>query len=301
LALDIIFRVMGVPPEDLGLWEQRYNTMLKSLPGPKWAIPGFPYHRALRARAWVDQRLQAFVERARSDPEMTGLVAELVRGRDDEGKSLSEQEILDNLRLMVFAGHETTASTIAWMASYAAIRPDVHDRLTTEALTVGGLPQTPKEMADFPYAEALFRECVRLHPPSPMTSRRITEPMVIDGYVIPESTVVGIPQWLFCRDPSLYNEPDRFDPERWLVEGRRLTPIETSAFGGGHHFCLGYHMARVEAVQFIVALMRVLHASGLRMAMRRLPRERYFPILRPRRKDTRCTFEKVNIAPGAAA
>jgi cytochrome P450 family 117 subfamily A len=301
LALDIIFRIMGVPPEDLRLWEQNYSTMLNSVPWPKWSIPGSPYHRAAKARAWVDQRLRAYIERARQDPEMTGLVAEFVRGRDDEGKSLNEQEILDNLRLMAFAGHETTASAIAWMASYAAIRPEVHDRLMTEALVAGGLPQTPKEMGDFPYAEALFRECLRLHPPSPMTSRRITEPMVIEGYAIPEGTVVGIPQWLFCRDSSLYNEPERFDPERWLGERRRLTPIETSVFGGGHHFCLGYHMAWVEAVQFIVALMRALHSSGLRMEMQELPRESYFPILRPRMKDTRCTFKKVTTAAGSSA
>jgi cytochrome P450 len=290
LALDIIFRIMGVPPEELPLWGQQYRTMLKSIsvPLPKWSVPGFPYRGALKARTWVDERLSGYIESARRDPEMTGLVAEWVRGQGDEERGLSDQEILDNLRLLAFAGHETTASVMAWMASYAATRPEVHDRLMTEALATEGLPQTPKQMGDFPYTEALFRECLRLHPPSAITSRRLTRATDIAGYSLPVGTVVGIPIWLFCRDATLYPEPDRFYPERWLGERHALTPIETSVFGGGRHFCLGYHMAWVEAVQFTLALMRRLHDSGRRLEMSSLPGEVYFPILSPRMKDTRC-------------
>ncbi len=292
LALDIIFRIMGAPPEELKLWAQQYRAMLNSvsMPLPKWSIPGFPYRAAVKARGWVDERLLGYVEKARRDPEMTGLVAELVRGQDDEARSLSDQELLDNLRLLAFTGHETTASVMAWMASYAATRPEVHDRLMLEAMATTGLPQTPQQMSDFPYTEALFRECLRLHPPSAITSRRLTEASVIAGYSLPRGTVVGIPIWLFCRDAKLYQEPERFNPERWLGERHGLTPIETSVFGGGRHFCLGYHMAWVEAVQFIVALMRRLHDCGRRLEMTSLPGESYFPILRPRMKETRCAL-----------
>ena len=86
------------------------------------------------------------------------LVTELVRGRDDEGKGLSDEEILDNLRLLVLAGHETTASVMAWMASFMATNPAVQERVIAEATATEGLPQTPADMGRFPYAEALFRE-----------------------------------------------------------------------------------------------------------------------------------------------
>ena len=290
LAIDIMFRVMGVPRDELRPWTQKYTAMQGAVGYPKWSIPGTPYHRARQARAWVDERLIGYVERARKDPEMTGLVAELVRGRDEEGNVLSDQEILDNLRLMAFAGHETTASTIAWVASYAATRPEVHDRLMEEALAGASLPQTPKEMGSYPYAEAMFREVLRLHPPVPLSSRLLSEDMVIEGYHLPAGTIVGIPIWLFGRDASLYPDPERFLPDRWLGENRRRTPIETSAFGGGPHFCLGYHMAWVEVVQFTVALMRGLHAAGVRLSMPALPGESYIPLLRPKMNDTRCTF-----------
>jgi cytochrome P450 len=292
LAIDIIFRVMGVPREELREWTRKYTEMQSAVGFPQWNIPGSPYYRARRARDWVDERLRGYIEQARRDPEMTGLVAEFVRGRDDEGQAMDDQEVLDNLRLMAFAGHETTASTIAWMASYAATNPDIHDRLMAEALAGDGLPETPKDMGAFPYAEGMFREALRLHPPVTLSSRRMTEDVVIDGYALPAGTIVGIPIWLFGRDPARYPEPDRFRPERWLGDEHARTPIETSAFGGGAHFCLGYHMAWVEAVQTIVGLMRGLDEAGLRLSMPRLPAESYIPLLRPRMKDTRCRFVK---------
>lgn len=290
LAIDIMFRIMGVPREELRAWTHQYTLMQGAVGFPRWNLPGLPYRRALDARAWVDERLRGYIARARSDAELTGLVAELVRGRDDEGQALSDQEILDNLRLMAFAGHETTASTIAWVASYAATHPEVHDRLIAEALAGSGLPQSPKEMEAYPYTEAVFREILRLHPPVTLTSRRLAESMVIEGYALPAGTIVGIPIWLFGRDETLYPDPERFLPERWLGDERSRTPIETSAFGGGPHFCLGYHMAWVEVVHFVVALMRGLDAAGLRLSMSSLPRESYIPLLRPRMKDTRCRF-----------
>lgn len=75
--------------------------------------------------------------------------------------------------------------------------------------------------------------------------------MVIADYSLPQGTVVGIPIWLFARDPSVYPDPDRFLPDRWLGERQGLTETETSVFGGGRHFCLGYRLAWVEAVQWV--------------------------------------------------
>ena len=90
-------------------------------------------------------------------------MAELVRGRDEQGQALSDQEILDNLRLMIFAGHETTASVMAWSASYLALRPELFQAIREEARTLEGLPQTPLELRTYRYAEGLFREVLRVH------------------------------------------------------------------------------------------------------------------------------------------
>lgn len=290
LSLEILFRVMGVPRDELDQWAARYNDMIRGVLGPSWNIPGLPHHRALRARAWVDERLGRYVEAARQDDSSTGLVAELVRGRDEDGSGLDEIELFDNLRLLVLAGHETTASVMAWMVAYLAQSPELHERLLEEARASDHLPRTPRELLDYPLAEAFFRECLRLHPPAVVATRKTLAPMTVEGVEVPVGTLLGIPLWLFSRDPGTFPEPDRFDPDRWIREKRRLTPLEQSAFGGGPHFCLGYHMALVEAVQFIVALLRAMNEASVVPHMAGLPGESYLPLLRPRAKETRCRF-----------
>lgn len=293
LTLEILFRVLGVPQHEVEDWVVRYGYMLASTMLPKLNFPGSPYRRALEARRWVDERLARYVEQAKREPEAEGkgLVAAFVAGRDDEGKGLSEVEIFDNLRLLVLAGHETTASVMAWMVYYLGQSPELFARLLAEAKGGPGLPQTVKQMREFPLAEAVFREALRLHPPATIASRRTLEPMTLAGYRVPADTVIGIPLWLFNRDPDTFAEPERFLPDRWIRETRRLSVIETCAFGAGPHFCLGYHMAVLEGVQFAVALILALDAAGLRPETQGgRPREHFLPLMRPEFEDTRTRF-----------
>lgn len=287
VALDIIFRIMGIPEAQLEAWGEKYTELLKGVIGPRVGAPPFPYFYATRARRWLDERLRAYVQAARSDPEARGLVAEMVRGRDDEGNALSEEELLDNLRLLVLAGHETTASVMAWMVSYMALDVEVHDRLVAEATGVEGLPRSPGDMGNHAYAEALFRESLRLHPPVAMQNRELTAPLVVDGVTVPAGTTVAIPIWLLSRDPELYPDPDAFRPERWLGRDHKLGALETAQFGGGPHFCLGYHMAWVEAVMFVTCLARGLARAGKRLLLPQMPGETSFPLTRPDREGTR--------------
>ena len=290
LSLEILFRVMGVPSDELDAWASHYNTMLRGLFSPRWNIPGLPHHRALAARRWVDDRLGRYVEAARRDPEARGIVAELVRGRDDEGAGLDEIELFDNLRLLILAGHETTASILAWMVAYLAALPDLRSRLLDEARAGEGLPCTAQELRSYPLAEALFRECLRLHPPITIAHRTALSPTVVEGFEIPEGTVLGIPLWLLGRAPEAFEHPERFDPDRWIRRQRKLSPIELSAFGSGPHFCLGFHMALIEGVQFILALLREMDDADVRPEMDGLPSESYLPTSRPRAAETRCRF-----------
>ncbi len=287
IALDIIFRIMGIPDSELEVWADKFNVLLKGLIGPRINAPPLPYFFSSRARDWLDERLKAIIDNARDDPDAQGLVPEMVRGRDDEGRGLTDEELLDNLRLLVFAGHETTASVMAWMASYVATDVEVHDRLVAEATAAEGLPQAPKDMGAFPYAEAIFRESLRLHPPVSTQNRDLTAPLEVDGVTIPAGTTITVPIWLLSRDPELYPDPDAFNPDRWVAHKRKLSPLETVQFGGGPHFCLGYHMAWVESVMFITHLARRLAEQGRRLVLPRLPKESFFPLIRPVGEDTR--------------
>ena len=286
VALDIIFRIMGIPESQLELWGDKFNDLIKGVIGPSVNMPPFPYFKAAKARRWLDERLKGYIEAARRDPDAQGLVPEMIRGRDDEGEGLTDEELLDNLRLLVFAGHETTASVMAWMASYLATDPTLHDRFVAEATSAEGLPHAPKEMGNHPFAEALFRESLRLHPPVPLQNRDLIEPLEVDGVTVPAGTVVSVPIWLLSRDPELYPAPHTFNPDRWVNHDRKLSPLETAQFGGGPHFCLGYHMAWVESVMFITQLARSLAAQGRRLVLPHFPAESSFPLTRPVRDDT---------------
>jgi cytochrome P450 len=291
-TLRVIFGIIGIRPGELSQWREQFRRfMLSALPFP-FEIPGSPQWFARRARRWIDTHLRELIAEAQHDPTAGGLLPQIVRDRDDDGDGLSEQELLDNLRLLVLAGHETTASSLAWLAVYLASDRGLWDRLCEEARGIDEVPTTPEQLAACPFAQALFREAVRVHPPVYNDSRRLTETMTIRGHVLPAGTVVNIPLTLLSHDARRYPDPHRFDPDRWLGREHKLTPLETCQFGGGPHFCLGYHLAVLEGVQFAIALAKELSATGHRPKLRgdKLPAPVHLPLTHP---GTRTTIELV--------
>jgi len=282
LVLSLMFRMLGVPEAELSAWRTQYEEFMLLAINIPYDVPGSPRRRGRRARAWLRDRLSAFIEHARAHPEAPGLLTMLVHARDENGATLSHEELVDNLRLLVLAGHETSASTMAWMIAKLAERPDVWDKLSAEAAAAGELPRTPKELRRFPYAEAVFRETLRLHPPVTTDARRATVDFELGGYAITAGMQVSIPILALSRHPSVYDRPDEFVPERWLDRGDAISPMELVQFGGGPHFCLGYHVAWLEIVQVALCLALVLGRHGTRPRLvGPPPAPRYLPLLHP--------------------
>lgn len=250
LALEIIFRIIGIEPQDLALWEKWYREFLYgALPIPI-ALPGFPMWRGQRARAWLTERFLSILATARQADTRRGLLGSLVHGRDDQGQQLTDEELIDNLLFLVLAGHETIASALTSLALVLTQHPDWLGRLQAEAESAGPRPRSHAELARAPIAEALFRETVRLYAPIFMLTRELTQEQTLHGHRLPAGTAVGVPLGRLARDAEHFPEPERFQPERWLRERQAASPIETCAFGIGPHFCLGYPLALLEAVQF---------------------------------------------------
>lgn len=300
-AVDVIFRMMGIPTAELAAWRHHFEEFLLIGFPLGWDLPGFPRRRGKNAKRWIDERLGRFIGQARSRPPEADLVAAMVHGRDEDGEGLDHQELLDNLRILVFAGHETTASIMAWMTLELANHPDLWHRAVDEALAGEGPPTTAEELARFPFMEAVFREALRLHPPVALDSRVAEVEFELLGAKIPPGTVVGCSFYSLSRNPERYPDPDRFDPDRWAALGRKPGALETAQFGGGPHFCLGYHMAWLEAVQYGVTLARTLGARGLGpiLAGGKMPGSVWFPVTRPP-KGTRLRIGRVARARAAA-
>lgn len=287
LALDIIFRILGIAHEELDAWREHYEEIMLSLLPLPWKIPGFPAWRAARGRAWVEARILARVSAIRQDPDAKGLLAEMVRGWDAQQQRGDDRELVDNVLLLALAGHETTASIMSWMACHFAADPALWDRAVDEAKSVGAVPSAPAELAAFPWIEGVFRECLRLYPPVPAITRVLTEPVEALGVLLPKGAQVSFPVVAWYRDERHYPEPGRFLPDRWVGRDRRPSPLETMAFSFGPHFCLGYHVAWTEAVQFGVSLALQASAAGRRLALvNGFPTASYKGLCTPKKSQT---------------
>jgi cytochrome P450 len=282
LALDVIFRVIGVGDRDLSEWRKGYQDALLLLVNLPLDVPGSPRRRGTRGKTWVDDRLRKLIAEERARPPQNNLLSGFVHGRGEAGETLSDDELVDNLRLLMLAGHETSASTMAWMVGLMAEHPASWRRLVEEASALGKIPTTVAELRQMPYAESIFREALRLYPPVAFDARSIEGELELEGRAVPPGTRVGIPLMHLSRHPEREKNPDAFVPDRWL-DRSALGPLELMQFGGGPHFCLGYHLAWMEIVQFATAL--ALHMGERKCAPQLVGKPaspRYLPLLHPK-------------------
>lgn len=286
LALDIIFRVMGIDRAQLQEFNTHYREFTLGALPLKLDLPYSPARRARMGRIWLDARFSQLIAAARGQP-IPGTLSALLAARDEAGEPLGDSDLIQNLRLVALAGHETSASVMAWLGLVLAQRPDLWEQLREEAVAAPGLPRSPEELKRHPFAEALFREVMRVYPPVALTGREATADLTLHGKHIPKGTMITIPLSTYGFDPVLYPEPDTFDPSRWM--SRRVPPsaIETAAFGAGPHFCLGYHLAWMEVVQFATGFARELARRGMKPQLPAgtpTPKLRYMPFGQPPKK-----------------
>lgn len=169
----------------------------------------------------------------------------LVAARDEDGQGLSEQEIMDQLLTIIFAGHETTAVMLAWMFYLLERNPESRERLRAElAALPGGESAEPEAIARLPFLEAVCNETLRLYPPVHVIHRKLVKPLTLLGYELQPGTVVAAGAFATHRLESLYPEPEKFKPERFL--NRTYTPFEFLPWGGGARRCLGAAFAMYE-------------------------------------------------------
>lgn len=197
----------------------------------------------------VDDFLYDEIRRRRSAPDLASrddILSTLVRARYEDGSPMSDDELRDELVTLLIAGHESTATALAWAFERLLRHPDKLERLRAEAET---------ERDD--YADAVVKETLRLRPVLTIVLRKLAEPMEIGGHQLPARTWVAPCAYLIHRREDVYPEPLRFLPERFLE-----TPAGTYTwmpFGGGIRRCLGASFAQLEIKQVLRAV--VTHAD----------------------------------------
>jgi cytochrome P450 len=209
--------------------------------------PRSPWGRFLAARAAVDALLLSEIAARRADRELhdrTDMLSLLLQARDEDGAPLTDRELRDELMTLLIAGHETTASALAWAFALLHQRPDALARAHDEARSAPPVGSDPFLCAQHPWLDAVVTETLRLKPPLPLAVRRTTAPLALGDHILPTGTRVGPCIYLTHRRADLYPEPLAFRPERFLQRG-----VDTYAwlpFGGGIRRCAGAAFAQLE-------------------------------------------------------
>ncbi|TLF78616.1 cytochrome P450 [Nocardia cyriacigeorgica] len=264
----ILDAVFGVGDDRRPAYLAAIGAFLGSFSGPLMLAPGLrrglfglaPWDRFVAARERLDQLLLADIAERRDSPPGEDIASTLLGTRYEDGSTISDHDLCDQLRTLLVAGHETTANTLAWALLRVHREPAVLHRLRDELRAAGPEP-APQELLGLPYLDAVCQETLRLHPAVPIVLRRLTAPYTLRGVALGPDAIMGVAVPLLHSDPAVWAEPDRFRPERFL--DRRYTPFEFAPFGGGHRRCVGAALADTE---LRIALATIVGRTRLRLA-----------------------------------
>ncbi|MEH2378952.1 MAG: cytochrome P450 [Nostoc sp.] len=208
----------------------------------KWT----PWGQMKNRQSYIHQLLQAEIEekRTKNNQSQGDVLSLMMAARDENGQGMTDDELKDELLTILFAGHETTATTLAWAFYQIHQNSDVLLKLQQELDSLGENPN-PMEIAQLPYLTAVCLETLRMYPVLPILFPRITKSSInIAGYQFaPDTTLIASIYLLHYRE-DLYPNPQQFNPERFLE--RQYSPWEFIPFGGGSRRCLGYALALLE-------------------------------------------------------
>ena len=205
-----------------------------------------PWGQMKRQQRQVHDLLQAEIEQRRNklDEGSTDILSLMLAVRDELGQAMSDEELRDELLTILFAGHETTATTLAWALYQIHQHSDVREKLLQELDSLGE-NSSPMKIAQLPYLTAVCQETLRMYPVIPVIFPRITKSSVkIAGHLFDPQTTLMPSIYLVHYREDLYPNAQQFKPERFLL--RQYSPWEYLPFGGGSRRCLGAALAQLE-------------------------------------------------------
>jgi len=200
----------------------------------------------------IDRLLLDEIRHRRADPgvaDRDDILSLLVQARHEDGAPMSEAELRDELVTLLVAGHETTATSLAWAVERLVRHPDALSRLREEVM----------EGSD-EYPDAVVKETLRLRPVLPIVVRRLTTPMEIGGHLIPAGASVAPCIYLIHRRAEVYPDPYAFRPERFIE--RPAGTYTWIPFGGGVRRCLGASFAEFEMKRVLAAIVTELDVDA---------------------------------------
>ena len=290
LTLEVILRaVFGLDPGSrMDAIRERLTKILTLGARPLGMLPFMqkelggrgPWAYFLRLREETDRLIFELIDERRDDrAERDDVLAMLLAARHEDGSPMTDQELRDELMTLLVAGHETTASELAWAFERLLRAPDVMARLVEEV----------DSGDDDAYLTATIQEALRRRPVLPNSAPRLVkQPVTIGGFDYPEGVCLVPNAYLVHHDPAIYPDPYAFRPERFLDEGPGT--YTWIPFGGGRRRCLGASFALVEMKIVLRAVLagnalsapHAEHERSRRRAITLSPRRGAITVLRAR-------------------
>jgi len=220
---------------------------------PPW-IPTPSNLRFKQAIRVLDEMVLKIIdERRKSGEDGDDLLGMLMAARDDDSKGMTDRQLRDEVMTLVLAGHETTASALAWTFDLLSRHPDVDRRVANEARALGDRPITIEDLPRLPYTSWVIQESMRLYPPVWVFERQAIADDVVGGFAIPKGTIVAVCPWALHRNARYWENPEGFDPERFRPEEVDKRPrCAYLPFAVGPRQCIGNAFALMEA-QIVLA------------------------------------------------
>lgn len=238
---------------------------LRPLRAPEW-MPTPARRRARAAAGAIRELADEILQACRADAGREApLVHALIAATDPEtGKSLSDKEIRDEMIIFLFAGHDTTATTLTYALWALGRHRDLQERVAAEAAGLGDRQLTPDDVARLGFTVRVLEEALRLCPPGPTGTRMATRDVEVAGYRVEAGTMLAFGRMAVQTDPGLWDDTLRFDPDRFSpdrADGRDRW--QYVPFGGGPRSCIGDHFAMLEATLALATIVRRVEIESL--------------------------------------
>ncbi|HET8659965.1 MAG TPA: cytochrome P450 [Micromonosporaceae bacterium] len=222
----------------------------------------------VRMRNMIEEIVREHRRRGRDEGD---LLSALLQARDEAtGEPLTDEEIHDQVMTLLIGGTETTGSTLSWACYFVAEHPEVEEQLHREVDQVlAGRAPGHDDLSKLDYIRRVLTETLRLCPPAWLLSRTTTSEVELAGRRLRPGTIVFFSPYVLGHNPALYDDPERFDPDRWLPERASAVPRGAMlAFGAGSRKCIGDSFGMAEATLALAALAsrwRLLPVPGMKL------------------------------------
>ena len=269
-AADVIFRTLFSIPIENSLASQVFTefqahqrsqpilNLAAFIPGPRW-MPRF-FRSETRATA---ERIRALITRLVEDRAALiargeapdDLATKIMTMADPEtGETFEPSEMVDQVAIFFLAGHETSASALAWTLYLLATHPEWQEKVAEEA---ADLEADFSQLSKLKATRDVFREALRLYPPVPMMVRETTQPETFRKRAIRKGAQIVLSPWHLQRHERMWDRPDDFDPSRWRTEGGKASAREAyMPFSAGPRVCTGASFAMAEGVLLTASIVR---------------------------------------------